>query len=134
MKDTLQQLSQKEGTYITMPTTNLIIPAVLSSALYHYLRGKSLNVLSTHSKEAEYLLSQAVKHNPLLVDAWNSLGESYWKAGNVTQAHHCFTGALSHVSGRGGVITWAWILCLLQEVNKESLRNLSMVLRQLGKG
>ena len=67
--------------------------------LYQYLRGKALNVLPSFSKEAEVLLSQAVKQNPLLVDAWNALGESYWKTGNVSQAHHCFTGALNHVRG-----------------------------------
>jgi tetratricopeptide (TPR) repeat protein len=101
LQDTLHQLKSMEG---ALPTW-----------LYQYLRGKSLNVLSSHSKEAERLLSQAVKQNPSLVDGWNCLGESYWKGGNVTQAHHCFTGALGH------------------EVNKESLRNLSMVLRQIGK-
>lgn len=70
----------------------------LPRPLYQYLRGKSLNVLTSHSKEAELLLSQAVKQNPGLVDAWNALGESYWKIGNVIQAHHCFIGALRHVN------------------------------------
>lgn len=80
-----------------------------------YLRGKALNVLPEHSPEAEQCLSRAVKQDPTLVDAWNCLGECYWKAGNVTQAYNCFKGALG------------------QERNKESLRNLSVVLRQMGK-
>ena len=56
-------------------------------------------MLTTYSKEAELSLSHAVKQDPLIVDAWNCLGESYWKQGNVQQAYHCFLGGLSHVSG-----------------------------------
>ena len=99
MEETLQQLSLKEGTSIyNLYTVVHFLPDDMPRPLFQYLRGKALNVLPTYSKEAEILLSQAVKHNPSLVDAWNCLGESYWKQGNVQQAHHCFVGALSHVS------------------------------------
>ncbi|XP_068953779.1 tetratricopeptide repeat protein 5 isoform X1 [Petaurus breviceps papuanus] len=77
------------------------------------LTGKALNVTPDYSPQAEELLSKAVKLDPELVEAWNQLGEVYWKKGDVAAAHTCFSGALSHYR------------------NKVSLQNLSMVLRQL---
>uniref|UniRef100_A0ABM5EIS1 Tetratricopeptide repeat protein 5 n=1 Tax=Pogona vitticeps TaxID=103695 RepID=A0ABM5EIS1_9SAUR len=77
------------------------------------LKGKALNVLPDYNAQAEELLSKAVKLNPELVEAWNQLGEVYWKKGDISAAHTCFSGALSHCK------------------NKVSLQNLSMVLRQL---
>ncbi|XP_051832939.1 tetratricopeptide repeat protein 5 isoform X2 [Antechinus flavipes] len=77
------------------------------------LTGKALNVTPDYSPQAEELLSKAVKLEPELVEAWNQLGEVYWKKGDVAAAHTCFSGALSHYK------------------NKVSLQNLSMVLRQL---
>ncbi|ERE89971.1 tetratricopeptide repeat protein 5 [Cricetulus griseus] len=77
------------------------------------LKGKALNVTPEYSPEAEVLLSKAVKLEPELVEAWNQLGEVYWKKGDVAAAHTCFSGALTHCK------------------NKVSLQNLSMVLRQL---
>ncbi len=62
------------------------------------LKGRALNVLPEHSQEAEDLLSRSIKHDPLQVDTWNALGESYWKAGKIQQAHDCFVGCLTHVS------------------------------------
>ncbi|XP_031555752.1 tetratricopeptide repeat protein 5-like [Actinia tenebrosa] len=79
-----------------------------------YLRGKALNVRGDFEQTAQDALSKAVKLVPNLVEAWNALGECYWKKGDMAAAKNCFTGALSHSK------------------NKESLRNLSMVLRQLG--
>lgn len=84
-----------------------------SKATYSMLRGRALNVLPVYNKEAESLLSKAVKLDPKLVDGWNHLGECYWKNKDVTSAKNCFIGALNHSK------------------NKVSLRNLSMVLRQL---
>ncbi|XP_053449765.1 tetratricopeptide repeat protein 5 isoform X2 [Nycticebus coucang] len=77
------------------------------------LTGKALNVTPDYSPKAEELLSKAVKLEPELVEAWNQLGEVYWKKGDVASAHTCFSGALTHCK------------------NKVSLQNLSMVLRQL---
>ncbi|XP_014661430.1 PREDICTED: tetratricopeptide repeat protein 5-like [Priapulus caudatus] len=85
---------------------------VLPRAEMLYLEGKALNVTSSHNPEAQDALAKAVKLNPRLVEAWNQLGECYWKQGDMQGAHNCFTGALS------------------QQKNKVSLRNLSMVLRQ----
>lgn len=62
------------------------------------LRGKALNVTPEYSPKAEALLSKAVKLEPELVEAWNQLGEVYWKKGDVAAAHTCFSGALTHVS------------------------------------
>jgi len=80
-----------------------------------FLRGKALNVLPNYNPMAKDALAKAVKMNPKLVEAWNCLGECYWKNGEVEAARNCFMGALNHAK------------------TKESLRNLSMVLRQIGK-
>ncbi|XP_026544363.1 tetratricopeptide repeat protein 5 [Notechis scutatus] len=77
------------------------------------LKGKALNVSAYYNAQSEKLLSKAVKLDPELVEAWNQLGEVYWKKGDVSAAHTCFSGALGHCK------------------NKGSLQNLSMVLRQL---
>ncbi|XP_057709654.1 tetratricopeptide repeat protein 5 isoform X1 [Corythoichthys intestinalis] len=76
-------------------------------------KGRCLNVAPDFSAAAEDCLSRAVKLEPGLVEAWNTLGEQYWKKGDLTAAKNCFTGALQ------------------QSKNKVSLRNMSMVLRQL---
>ncbi|AWO97506.1 putative tetratricopeptide repeat protein 5 [Scophthalmus maximus] len=76
-------------------------------------RGRCLNVAPDFSTVAEECLSRAVKLEPGLVEGWNTLGEQYWKKGDLVGAKNCFTGALQ------------------QSKNKVSLRNLSMVLRQL---
>lgn len=80
-----------------------------------FLRGKALNVMPHYDPMAQDALSKAVKMNPKLVETWNCLGECYWKNGQVEAARNCFVGALNHAK------------------NKVSLRNLSMVLRQIGK-
>ncbi|XP_030395423.1 tetratricopeptide repeat protein 5-like isoform X1 [Gopherus evgoodei] len=77
------------------------------------LKGKALNVTPDYKPQAEELLAKAVKLDPELVEAWNQLGEAYWKKGDITAAYTCFSGALGH------------------QKNKVSLQNLSMVLRQL---
>ena len=69
----------------------------LPKVQYLSLKGRALNILPEFSKEAEECLSKAVKQDPSLVEAWCSLGESYWKASNVQQAHDCFKGSLAHV-------------------------------------
>lgn len=66
-------------------------------AKYYYLKGRALNVLPNYSKEAEELLSKAVKLDPKLVEAWNELGECYWKNDNLKEAENCFAGALNYV-------------------------------------
>lgn len=76
-------------------------------------KGRCLNAAPDFSAVAEECLSRAVKLEPGLVKGWNILGEQYWKKGDLTGAKNCFTGALQ------------------QSKNKVSLRNLSMVLRQL---
>ena len=84
-----------------------------------YLRGKALDVCEAHSEEAEAALVKAVKLLPHCIDAYNALGNCFWKRRTpegMRKAKDCFTNALS------------------QQNNKESLRQLSMVLRQLGKG
>nr|XP_016850882.1 PREDICTED: tetratricopeptide repeat protein 5 [Anolis carolinensis] len=100
MEKTLQQMETMEGLSKGRAQTLM-------------LKGKALNVSPDYNAQAEELLSKAVKLDPELVEAWNQLGEVYWKKGDVSAAHTCFSGALSHCK------------------NKVSLQNLSMVLRQL---
>ncbi|CAB1345333.1 unnamed protein product [Coregonus sp. 'balchen'] len=103
MEKTLKKLEEKEESY-------------KHSAEFLLLRGRSLGVAPEFSTTAEECLSRAVKLEPGLVEGWNTLGEQYWKKGDLTTAKTCFTGALQ------------------QSTNKVSLRSLSMVLRQLPGG
>ncbi|KAM6908962.1 tetratricopeptide repeat protein 5 [Xenentodon cancila] len=100
MEVTLKKLEEKEKCF-------------KHKAEFLLLKGRCLNVTPDFSGVAEECLSRAVKLEPGLVEAWNILGEQYWKKGDLTGANNCFTGALQ------------------QNKNKVSLRNLSMVLRQL---
>ncbi|KAK3579170.1 hypothetical protein CHS0354_022707 [Potamilus streckersoni] len=86
---------------------------IKNKAEFCMLKGKVLNVQSHYDSQAEECLSKAIKLDPKLVEAWNNLGECYWKKGEIPSAKNCFTGALTHSK------------------NKFSLRSLSMVLRQL---
>ncbi|XP_046666019.1 tetratricopeptide repeat protein 5-like [Homalodisca vitripennis] len=81
-------------------------------ARYYYLLGRAHDVLPSHSPEAETALAKAVKLDPQLVEAWNQLGETYWKRNNVKEARNCFQGALN------------------KKKNMVSLRNLSILVRQ----
>ncbi|XP_008591252.1 PREDICTED: tetratricopeptide repeat protein 5 [Galeopterus variegatus] len=100
MEKTLQQMEE-------------VVGSAQGEAQVLMLTGKALNVTPDYSPKAEELLSKAVKLDPKLVEAWNQLGEVYWKKGDVAAARTCFSGALTHCK------------------NKVSLQNLSMVLRQL---
>ncbi|KAI1301762.1 Tetratricopeptide repeat protein 5 [Halotydeus destructor] len=86
------------------------------SYVYSFVKGKALNVFTDFSKEAFELLSKAVKLNPSQTEAWNQLGECFWKQGEIESALNCFEGAINH-----------------DKTDSESLRNLSVVLRQVGK-
>lgn len=68
------------------------------AARFYYLKGRALNVIPEYNKEAEDLLSKAIKLDPKLVDAWNELGECYWKNNKLKEATNCFIGALKHVN------------------------------------
>ncbi|XP_040579800.1 tetratricopeptide repeat protein 5 isoform X2 [Lepeophtheirus salmonis] len=85
-------------------------PSLKAKTLYE--RGRALNVEEEYNSESEKLLAKAVKLDPSIIDAWNHLGECYWKKGDLNNAKICFEGALN------------------QEENKISLKYLSIVLRQ----
>lgn len=72
--------------------------------MFFYLRGQTLNVLSAYDQHAEECLSKAVKLDPSLIEAWNELGESYWKNRNIEAAANCFTGAVAKVYFCFGVL------------------------------
>ncbi|KAJ8720948.1 hypothetical protein PYW08_006413 [Mythimna loreyi] len=81
-------------------------------AKFLYMKGRCYNICPTYDARATQCLSKAVKLNPHLIDAWNELGECYWKNMNVKEAKASFEGALKH------------------ERNRLSLRCLSIILRQ----
>jgi tetratricopeptide (TPR) repeat protein len=105
MSVTLQKLDEVSDTGL----------AVKGRARLLYLKGHAHNILTEFDAKCEEFLSRAVKLDPTLVEAWNSLGECYWKQGNIEGAFNCFNGALG------------------QAQSKVTLRNLSMILRQMGK-
>ncbi|XP_037358822.1 tetratricopeptide repeat protein 5 [Talpa occidentalis] len=108
-----KQQDVREEMEKTLHQMEKVVGSVQGKAQVLMLTGKALNVTPDYSAKAEELLSKAVKLEPELVEAWNHLGEVYWKKGDVAAAHTCFSGALTH------------------RKNKVSLQNLSMVLRQL---
>ncbi|XP_040272710.1 tetratricopeptide repeat protein 5 isoform X1 [Bufo bufo] len=107
-----KQFDVKEEMKRTIALMDETDDAWKNKAFFLMLKGKALNVTPSYCLEAEEMLSKAVKLDPGLVEAWNQLGEVYWKKMDVTAAKTCFLGALNHCK------------------NKVSLRNLSMVMRQ----
>ncbi|XP_055947942.1 tetratricopeptide repeat protein 5-like [Argiope bruennichi] len=83
-------------------------------AEYDLLKAKALNILPDFNPEALEILTKLVKFHPKLIEAWNELGTCFWKKGDMKAAKSCFESALR------------------EEKNVESLRNLSMILRQMG--
>jgi len=82
-----------------------------------YLRGKLFNIEDEYSESAENYLTKAVKLCPNIVDAWICLGEVYWKKRDFEGSRNCFQTSIEK-----------------SEVpNKNGLRKLSMVIRQIGK-
>ncbi|XP_054713121.1 tetratricopeptide repeat protein 5-like [Uloborus diversus] len=77
------------------------------------LKAKALNVLPDFNPETVEILTKLVKFHPKNVEAWNELGTCFWKKGDIKAAKSCFESALR------------------EGKNAESLRNLSMVLRQI---
>ncbi|GFU17427.1 tetratricopeptide repeat protein 5 [Nephila pilipes] len=86
----------------------------LKKAEYDLLKAKALNVLPDFNSEALDILTRVVKFHPKLIEAWNELGTCFWKKGDIKAAKSCFESALR------------------EEKNAESLRSLSMILRQVG--
>ena len=79
-----------------------------------YLRGKTLDYNPEYTKLAEENLSKSIKLMPTKKEAWDALGHVYWKKQDLHQSKKCFEGSLEQ-----------------DEKNKNALRNLSMVYRQL---
>lgn len=67
-------------------------------AMFYYLKGRALNVTPNFNILAEEAFSKCLKLDPKLVEAWNELGECYWKKDDVEEARNCFAGALSQVN------------------------------------
>ena len=84
-----------------------------SISSYLVLVGRAHNVIPEYSQKSFDALSKAVKLDPKCYDAWNYLGECYWKQRDFESSRNCFLKSLSI------------------EKNKLSLRGLSMINRQL---
>ena len=79
-----------------------------------YLRGKTLDFLPEYTRQSEDLLSKCLKLMPTKKEAWDALGHVYWKKNDLEQSARCFESSLEQDAS-----------------NKEILRNLSMVCRQV---
>lgn len=84
-----------------------------SKASHLVLIGKAYNVLADYSQRAFDSLTKAIKLEPKSCEAWNYLGECYWKKRDFQMCRNCFERSLAISK------------------NKMSLRGLSMVMRQL---
>ena len=79
-----------------------------------YLRGRALDFLPEYTKQSEDLLSKSLKLLPTKREAWDALGQVYWKKNDLPAAKNCFESSLE------------------QEPNSaDILRNLSMIYRQI---
>ncbi len=56
-----------------------------------------MNITADYDAKAVDFLSKAVKLDPSLTEAWNDLGECYWKNKDMDAAKNCFTCALAKV-------------------------------------
>jgi tetratricopeptide (TPR) repeat protein len=77
------------------------------------LIGRAFNVLPEYNQKAFDSLTKAIKLDPKSMEAWNYLGECYWKRRDFLMCKNCFEHSLTISK------------------NKRSLRGLSMVKRQL---
>lgn len=84
-----------------------------SKASYLVLIGKAFNVLPEYNQKAFDSLTKAIKLDPKSVEAWNYLGECYWKNRDFEMCKNCFEQSLNISK------------------SKLSLRGMSMVMRQL---
>ena len=125
---------------------------LLSAAVRGWVRSEgSLAVSAVHSRETTAGMRATtlcwlaqVKLDPSRVDAWNCLGNCFWKKKDLKAAMNCFTGAAKQVRlprRRDGDSlpraccppTHRPISTLpLQSPNATSLRQLSMLMRQMG--
>ena len=67
---------------------------MLNKSSYYLCIGQASSVLPDFDSVAFEALSKAVKLDPSSVEAWNLLGECFWKKGDVQSARNCFTDAL----------------------------------------
>uniref|UniRef100_F1L7P0 Tetratricopeptide repeat protein 5 n=1 Tax=Ascaris suum TaxID=6253 RepID=F1L7P0_ASCSU len=65
------------------------------SAEHSLLCGRILNICMEYDPKCERHLTQAVKLNPYLAEAWNELGECLWKKNDHEAAIDCFKKSLS---------------------------------------
>lgn len=118
-------LSQQVSTHCVLPplapcvlthADGLPEEAATHKARVAFVRGKALDASEKYSKEAEEQLAKAVrglwalrpaalwlmavlqvKLEPSNYEAWNALGNCFWKKGAVRDAYLCFKHALEQV-------------------------------------
>ncbi|KAI8894716.1 hypothetical protein BC833DRAFT_603878 [Globomyces pollinis-pini] len=84
-------------------------------SFYYYLRGKLLNALDAFHQGALDNLTMAVKLDPEAIQAWITLGQVFWKKGDLLASKQCFQ----------------WVLNFTNQTDLESLTLLAMVERRL---
>lgn len=103
-------------------------------AYLHYLHGKLLNAQTNYDKQSENLLSKAIRLEPNLLEAWNALGECYWKKDDLKSAMNCFLAVINHSSTQISKMNSKSEVedKRVEKIAKKiALRRLSMVLRQI---
>ncbi|KAK4376323.1 hypothetical protein RND71_007000 [Anisodus tanguticus] len=86
-------------------------------AMYCYLKGKILEISPDYNELAEDHLTEAIKLNPNMADAWIYLGTCIWKRGDLDKAKSCFKSCYE-----------------LDQKNKQALLHLSVIERRQCQG
>lgn len=109
--DRLEDLTERLTALVT--ELDNIKDQLESKASYLTLLGKAHNVMPDFNQTACDSLKKATKLDPKSIEAWNYLGECYWKKRDFEMCRICFEQSLSIAR------------------NKQGLRGMSMVTRQL---
>eukprot|EP00945_MAST-04E_sp_MAST-4E-sp1_P005192 g5192.t1 len=89
-----------------------------------YLKGKALSVFEVYDAEGEKHLSKSVKLDPSNIDAWNCLGECFWKKQDFGTAKTCFEGALKQSRTRETLGLYSMLLRQIRPDNTSMVENI----------
>lgn len=98
-----------------------------SSAEYNFICGRILNIPSEYDAKCEKHLTNAVKMDPSLRDAWEELGECLWKKNDYQTAIDCFRASLAR--GRTAKCVCALSMALRQHSSKIEDQNQQAAMR-----
>ncbi|KAI9197139.1 uncharacterized protein BJ171DRAFT_522847 [Polychytrium aggregatum] len=92
------------------PHPRLFRPSAHQRGRFYLLRGQLFNCLSGYSPQAEQDLSKCLKLNPGASEAWNCLGECFWKKLDLENARRCFEAGLSKARSKELLLSLAQLL------------------------